>query len=76
MIKEKNLILYFKNEDKVQGSMTLRKVKEDITEANVKEVMDLMVDKAALIIKGKPIVEAVSAKLVDTSTEAMDLILE
>lgn len=76
MIKEKNLILYFKNEDKVQGSMTLRRVKEDITEANVKEVMDLMVDKAALIIKGKPIVEAVSAKLVDTSTEAMDLILE
>lgn len=76
MIKEKNLILYFKNEDKVQGSMTLRRVKEDITEANVKEVMDLMVDKAALIIKGKPIVEAVSAKLVDTSTEAMYLILE
>ena len=38
--------------------------------------MDLMVEKKALIVKGKQIVEAVSARLVDTSIEAMDLIIE
>lgn len=76
MTKEKYLVFYFKNEDKVQTSMTLHRVREDVSEANVKAVMDLMVEKKALIAKGKPIVEAVSARLVDTSIEAMDLIIE
>ena len=76
MTKEKYLVFYFKNEDKVQTSMPLHRVREDVSEANVKAVMDLMVEKKALIVKGKPIVEAVSARLVDTSIEAMDLIIE
>lgn len=76
MTKEKYLVFYFKNEDKVQTSMTLHRVREDVSESNVKAVMDLMVEKKVLIVKGKPIVEAVSARLVDTSIEAMDLIIE
>ena len=76
MTKEKNLVLYFKNEDKVQTTMTLHRVREDVREEDVKGIMDLMVEKRALVVKGKPIVEAVSARLVDTSIEAMDLIID
>ncbi len=69
----KRLVMPFKTTDDKKVSLSVDNPREDITESEIKDAMDLVVSKNIFAPNGADIVSAVEAKVVVTDTTAYDL---
>ena len=70
-----NLIMTFLNQSNSRVSLTVQDPREDITEAEIKEAMELVVSKNIFAPNGLDLVSAVDAKVVVTETTPFDLVI-
>ena len=73
MEQTKRLVMTFKTTDDKKVSLSVDNPREDITESEIKDAMDLVVSKNIFTPNGADIVSAVEAKVVVTDTTAYDL---
>ena len=73
MEQTKKLVMTFKTTDDKKVSLSVDNPREDITESEIKDAMDLVVSKNIFAPNGADIVSAVEAKIVVTDTTAYDL---
>ena len=75
METKKRLLMNFMSELDRKVSISLDDPREDITEDEIKEVMDLIVEKNIFAPNGADLVDTVEAKIVVTDTTEFDLVL-
>ncbi|MGL5752709.1 MAG: DUF2922 domain-containing protein [Paraclostridium sp.] len=75
METKKRLLMTFMSELGRKISIGVDDPREDITEGEIKTVMDLIVTKNIFAPNGASIVSAVEAKIVVTDTTEFDLVL-
>ena len=73
MEQTKRLLMTFKTTDDKKVSLSVDNPREDITESEIKDAMDLVVSKNIFAPNGADIVSAVEAKVVVTDTTPYDL---
>ena len=73
MEQTKRLVMTFKTTDDKKVSLSVDNPREDVTESEIKDAMDLVVSKNIFAPNGADIVSAVEAKVVVTDTTAYDL---
>ena len=73
MAQTKRHLMTFKTTDDKKVSLSVDNPREDITESEIKDAMDLVVSKNIFAPNGADIVSAVEAKVVVTDTTAYDL---
>ena len=73
MKQTKRLVMTFKTDDDKKISLSVDDPREDVSEAEIKSAMDLVVDKNIFAPGGADIVEAIEAKVVVTDTTSYDL---
>ena len=73
MEQTQRLLMTFKTTDDKKVSLSVDNPREDITESEIKDAMDLVVSKNIFAPNGADIVSAVEAKVVVTDTTAYDL---
>ena len=73
MEQTKRLVMTFKSTDDKKVSLSVDNPREDITESEIKDAMDLVVSKNIFAPNGADIVSAVEAKVVVTDTTSYDL---
>ena len=73
MEQTKRLLMTFKTSDDKKVSLSVDNPREDITESEIKDAMDLVVSKNIFAPNGADIVSAVEAKVVVTDTTPYDL---
>ena len=71
----KRLVMSFKNTLGRVVSISVDDPREDVTEAEIKKVMAMIVEKNIFVPNGADIVEAVEAKVVVTDTTEFDLVV-
>lgn len=72
---EIKLLMTFMTEFGRKVSLFVTDPREDITEAEIKEVMDLIIEKTIFAPSGEDIVSAKDAKIVQTETTEFDLVV-
>ena len=75
METKKRLLMTFMSELDRKVSIAIDDPREDIAEDEIKEVMDLIVEKNIFAPNGCDLVSAVEAKVVVTDTTEYDLVL-
>ncbi len=70
---KKKLLMTFKTTDDKKVSLSVDDPREDVTEAEIKAAMDLVVSKNIFAPGGADIASAVEAKIVVTDTTPYDL---
>ena len=75
MEQTKRLVMTFKTTDDKKVSLSVDNPREDITESEIKDAMDLVVSKNIFAPNGADIVSGVEAKVVVTDTTEYDLVL-
>ena len=73
MKQTKRLVMTFKTDDDKKISLSVDDPREDVSEAEIKSAMDLVVSKNIFAPGGCDIVEAIEAKVVVTDTTSYDL---
>ena len=73
MEQTKRLVMTFKTDDDKKISLSVDDPREDVSEAEIKSAMDLIVAKNIFAPGGCDIVEALEAKVVVTDTTSYDL---
>ena len=68
MKQTKRLVMTFKTDDDKKISLSVDDPREDVSEAEIKSAMDLVVSKNIFAPGGADIVEAIEAKVVVTDT--------
>jgi hypothetical protein len=71
----KRLLMTFKDEDEKKISLSVDDPREDITEAEIKAVMNLIVAKNIFAPNGMDLVAVVEANVVVTDTTTYDLVI-
>ena len=71
----KRLVMTFKAADDKSVSLTIDDPRENLTEKEIKDTMELVVSKNIFAPGGEDIASAVSAKVVVTDTTPYDLVL-
>ena len=72
---EVKLLMTFMTEFGRKVSLFVTDPREDITEAEIKAVMDLIIEKNIFAPSGEDIVSAKDAKIVQTETTEFDLVV-
>jgi hypothetical protein len=75
METERKLMMYFKDEDDNKLSLNVDNPRYDIEEKDIKECMELIVQKNIFEVNGLNVVSCESAKIVETDTTEYDLVL-
>ena len=71
----KKLIMTFKSSDDKKISISVDNPREDLTENEIKEAMNTIIDKNIFSPNGASLVSSISAKVVETDTTNYDLAL-
>ena len=69
------LLMTFKTSDDKKVSITVDNPREDLTETEIKEAMNTIIEKDIFSPNGDCLVSAISAKVVKTDTTDYDLLL-
>ena len=69
----KKLVMTFKSSDNKNVSISVDNPREDLTESEIKEAMDTIIQKNIFSPNGASLVSVVSAKVVQTDTTDSDL---
>jgi hypothetical protein len=72
----RKLKMYFKDEDSNTVSITVDNPKYDIKEVEIKECMELIVQKDIFLANGLSLVSCEDAQIIQTSTDEYDLVIE
>ena len=72
----KKLLMKFMMENGKSANVTVQDPKDGITEKEIKDVMDMIVEKKALRNKNGTVVSSKEAVIVNTEKEMFDLVLE
>ncbi|MBW4861489.1 MAG: DUF2922 domain-containing protein [Paeniclostridium sp.] len=75
METKKRLVMSFKNTLDRAVAISVDDPREDITEAEIKAVMDMIVEKNIFAPNGADIVTTIDAKVVVTDTTEYDLVV-
>ena len=67
------LVMTFKSSDNKNVSISLDNPKENLSEKQIKEAMDTILEKDIFSPNGESLVEAISANVVQTDTTDSDL---
>ena len=71
----RRLLMSFKCNNDKKVSLSVEDPRDDVTEAEIKTVMDLIVAKNIFTPNGSELVEAIEAKVVVTDTTPYDLVI-
>jgi hypothetical protein len=71
----KKLLMTFKNSNDKKVSLTVEDPREDITEEEIKSVMELVLAKNIFAPNGLDLVSVLEAKVVVTDTTPYDLVI-
>lgn len=71
----KKLVMTFKSSDDKSVNITVDNPREDLTEGEIKEAMDTILEKDIFSPNGGSLVSIVNAKVVQTDTTDYDLVL-
>ena len=72
---EIKLLMSFMTDSDRKVSLYVTDPREDVTESEIKEVMDLIVEKNIFAPNGEAIVKAKEAKIVQTETTEFDFVV-
>ena len=72
---KKKLLMTFKTDDDNKVSITVDSPRENLTEAQILDAMNVVVEKNVFASNGESFVALVSAKVVETGTTEFDLVL-
>ena len=72
---ETKLLMSFMTSNDKKVSLYVTDPREDVTELEIKEVMDLIVEKNIFAPNGEDIVSAKEAKIVQTETTEFDFVV-
>ena len=72
---EIKLLMSFMTSNDKKVSLYITDPREDVTEEEIKEVMDLIVEKNIFAPNGEDIVSAKEAKIVQTETTEFDFVI-
>lgn len=75
MENNKILLMRFKKEDSKVFSLSIRNPKENLTEEEIKTVMDYIVENSLILPANVHIKETIDAKITSTNVEKLDLVL-
>ena len=75
MDESKRLVMVFKNEADKQVSISIDDPRDDVTEAEIKAAMDLIVEKGIFKKNSYALTAVVEAQIVNTQTNEYDLVL-
>ncbi len=67
------LVMTFKSSDDKKVSITVDNPREDLAESEIKEAMNTIIEKDIFSPNGGSLVQAISAKVVQTDTTDYDL---
>ena len=71
----KKLLMTFKTDEDKNVSISVEDPRENITESEILEAMNLIIEKDVFSPNGEALVEKVGAKVVETETQEYDLVL-
>lgn len=71
----KRLVMTFLTDEDKKVSLSVDDPRPNVTEAEIKSCMDLILSKDVFVPNGEALVKAVEAKVVVTDTTAYDLVL-
>lgn len=74
MEKEKYLVMSFKNEGGSTSKLTLKHIKEEVSEEEVEALMDAIISANIFISKGGDLVSKVKGEVVEKNTESFDML--
>ncbi|WAW14388.1 DUF2922 domain-containing protein [Peptostreptococcus equinus] len=75
MDKAKNLVMRFKKEDGKIYTLSVKNPKDELTEEEIKQAMNFIVEKNLILPKGIKLISASNAKIVTTESEILDLVI-
>ena len=71
----KKLLMTFKTDEDKNVSISVEDPKPNLTESEILEAMNLIIEKDVFMPNGEALVEKVGAKVVETETQEYDLVL-
>ena len=71
----KKLLMTFKTDEDKNVSISVEDPKPNLTESEILETMNLIIEKDVFYPNGEVLVEKVGAKVVETETQEYDLVL-
>ena len=71
----KKLLMAFKTDEDKNISISVEDPKQNLTESEILEAMNLIIEKDVFSPNGEALVEKVGAKVVETETQEYDLVL-
>ena len=71
----KKLLMTFKTDEDKNVSISIEDPRENLTESEILEAMNLIIEKDVFMPNGEALVEKVGAKVVETETQEYDLVL-
>ena len=71
----KKLLMTFKTDEDKNVSISVEDPKQNLTESEILEAMNLIIEKDVFMPNGEVLVEKVGAKVVETETQEYDLVL-
>ena len=71
----KKLLMTFKTDEDKNVSISVEDQKPNLTESEILEAMNLIIEKDVFMPNGEALVEKVGAKVVETETQEYDLVL-
>ena len=71
----KKLLMTFKTDEDKNVSISVEDTRENLTESEILEAMNLIIEKDIFMPNGEALVEKVGAKVVETETQEYDLVL-
>ena len=71
----KKLLMTFKTDENKNVSISVEDLKPNLTESEILEAMNLIIEKDIFSPNGEALVEKVCAKVVETETQEYDLVL-
>ena len=70
----KKLLMTFKTDEDKNVSISVEDPKQNLTESEILEAMNLIIEKDIFMPNGEALVEKVGAKVVETETQEYDLV--
>ena len=71
----KKLLMTIKTDEDKNVSISVEDPKQNLTESEILEAMNLIIEKDVFMPNGEALVEKVGAKVVETETQEYDLVL-
>ena len=71
----KKLLMTFKTDEDKNVSISVEDPKNNLTESEILEAMNLIIEKDVFMPNGEALIEKIGAKVVETETQEYDLVL-